>query len=68
MIQEAKCSHTCQMYSDSERGTGLNMSGQALSITGDPGFIACGQAQFYPWEEEGQPFKSPHLGQCDCDL
>lgn len=37
-----------------ERGTGLNMSGQAMSITGDPGFIACGQAQFYPWEEEGQ--------------
>ena len=31
------------------------MSGQAMSITGDPGFIACGQAQFYPWEEEGQP-------------
>ena len=56
------------MYSDSERGTGLNMSGQAVSITGDPGFIAFGQAQFCPWEEEGQPFKSPHLGQCDCDL
>ena len=39
----------------SETGTGLNLSRQAMSITGDPGFIACGQAQFYPWEEEGQP-------------
>ena len=56
MIQEVKCSRTCQMYSESRKeGTGFNTSGQAVSVTRNPGFTAFGQAQFHPWEEEGQP-------------
>lgn len=44
------------MYSESvKEGTGFNTSGQAVSVTRNPGFTAFGQAQFYPWEEEGQP-------------
>lgn len=44
------------MYSESlKEGTGLNTPGQAVSVTRDPGFTAFGQAQFCPWEEEGQP-------------
>lgn len=33
---------------------GLDMSRQAVSVTRDPGVPAFGQAQFCPWEEEGQ--------------